>query len=86
MLANTAVKAAGIRLMKAKGRIGISDTIAKDKPVRAEDLTGDHESSCVRPTSSPTLSSDVAAILENTLFAMISASFSLNLFVWYSTI
>jgi len=72
--------------MKAKCRIGISDARTKDKPVRTEALIGDRELSCARPTSSPILSSDIDPILKDTLFAMISASFSLNLFVWYSTI
>lgn len=72
--------------MKAKGIIGIGNTIAKDKPVRAEALIGDHELSCARPTSSPILSPDVDSILKSTLFDMISASFPLNPFVCYSAI
>ena len=53
ILAIIAVITAGVMLMKAKGRMGMIDAMANEKPVRIAALTGGQDSSDVKPTSSP---------------------------------
>ena len=53
ILATPAVITAGVTRMKAKGRIGTTDTIANESPVRIAALNGGQDSSEVRPSSSP---------------------------------
>jgi hypothetical protein len=53
MLAIAAVITAGFTCIKAKGRMGIRDTIANDSPVKRAALTGGQDSSEVSPSSSP---------------------------------